>query len=138
MCLITEKIDGDQVNILESVSLLNLDSGLRFPSITSETNKEIFSNELINKLEYRGGDGDGGGRRREIMNNIYEIPRHIEEETSEDYEILGLKDNPKYLLLRRDDNEVFAVLGLDVSDNSLMVFGIIPGRQSFAFFYFDK
>ncbi|CAI9742820.1 Hypothetical predicted protein [Octopus vulgaris] len=58
------KIDGDQVNILESVSLLNLDSGLRFPSITSETNKEIFSNELINKLEYRGGDGDGGGRRR--------------------------------------------------------------------------
>ncbi|CAI9742835.1 Hypothetical predicted protein [Octopus vulgaris] len=442
MCLITEKIDGDQVNILESVSLLNLDSGLRFPSITSETNKEIFSNELINKLEYRGGDGDGGGRRRgksgeiigkgrlkvrcsnylaeinysgideisvwrlpyrtamvpfsipafeepvdydywdirdrnsklikldenvsvlmfresvtlirttttttvdilqheqqqrppldicrwteecfivafgremrvfnrdlhrlktirtekyynriykyndnqlvcgghyirditqeerheeyqrkwrnnkdyyfcndldifdlyyvdvvdikdgkckdevcrgkmrrlgrlegdegvdgvgvtsfgdvvvlrremeveeesgdwevlcfvewfrekslvrririeggrfygreyyiarprltiigecvyitEIMNNIYEIPGHIEEETSEDYEILGLKDNPKYLLLRRDDNEVFAVLGLDVSDNSLMVFGIIPGRQSFAFFYFDK
>ncbi|CAI9742828.1 Hypothetical predicted protein [Octopus vulgaris] len=58
------KIDGDQVNILESVSSLNLDSGLRFPSITSETNKEIFSNELINKLEYRGGDGDGGGRRR--------------------------------------------------------------------------
>ncbi|CAI9743082.1 Hypothetical predicted protein [Octopus vulgaris] len=58
------KIDGDQVNILESVSLSNLDSGLRFPSITSETNKEIFSNELINKLEYRGGDGDGGGRRR--------------------------------------------------------------------------
>ncbi|CAI9742775.1 Hypothetical predicted protein [Octopus vulgaris] len=58
------KIDGDQVNFLESVSLLNLDSGLRFPSITSETNKEIFSNELINKLEYRGGDGDGGGRRR--------------------------------------------------------------------------
>ncbi|CAI9742996.1 Hypothetical predicted protein [Octopus vulgaris] len=56
------KIDGDQVNILESVSSLNLDSGLRFPSITSETNKEIFSNELINKLEYRGGDGDGGGR----------------------------------------------------------------------------
>ncbi|CAI9743074.1 Hypothetical predicted protein [Octopus vulgaris] len=58
------KIDGDQVNILESVSLSNLDSGLRFPSITSETNKEIFSNESINKLEYRGGDGDGGGRRR--------------------------------------------------------------------------
>ncbi|CAI9742825.1 Hypothetical predicted protein [Octopus vulgaris] len=58
------KIDGDQVNILESVSSLNLDSGLRFPSITSETNKEIFSNELINKLEYRGGDGDGGGRRK--------------------------------------------------------------------------
>ncbi|CAI9742787.1 Hypothetical predicted protein [Octopus vulgaris] len=56
------KIDGDQVNILEFVSLLNLDSGLRFPSITSETNKEIFSNELMNKLEYRGGDG--GGRRR--------------------------------------------------------------------------
>ncbi|CAI9742770.1 Hypothetical predicted protein [Octopus vulgaris] len=58
------KIDGDQVNILESVSLLNLDSGLRFPSITSETNKEIFSNELINKLEYRGGDGGGGEKKR--------------------------------------------------------------------------
>ncbi|CAI9743154.1 Hypothetical predicted protein [Octopus vulgaris] len=74
----------------------------------------------------------------DTRNNIYEIPRHIEEETSEDIEILGLKDNPKYLLLRRDDNEVFEVLGLDVSDNSLMVFGIIPGRQPFAFFYFDK
>ncbi|CAI9743015.1 Hypothetical predicted protein [Octopus vulgaris] len=71
-------------------------------------------------------------------NNIYEIPGHIEEETSEDDEILGLKDNPKYLLLRWFDNEVFEVLGLDVSDNSLMVFGIIPGRQPFAFFYFDK
>ncbi|CAI9743092.1 Hypothetical predicted protein [Octopus vulgaris] len=71
-------------------------------------------------------------------NNIYEIPRHIEEETSEDDEILGLKDNPKYLLLRNIDNEVFEVLGLDVSDNSLMVFGIIPGRQSFAFFYYEK
>ncbi|CAI9742860.1 Hypothetical predicted protein [Octopus vulgaris] len=74
----------------------------------------------------------------DIRNNIYEIPQHIEEETSEDDEILGLKDNPKYLLLREDDNEVYEVLGLDVSDNSLMVFGIIPGRQSFAFFYFDK
>ncbi|CAI9742759.1 Hypothetical predicted protein [Octopus vulgaris] len=74
----------------------------------------------------------------DLNNNIYEIPGHIEEETSEDDEIRGLKDNPKYLLLRGDDNEVFEVLGLDVSDNSLMVFGIIPGRQSFAFFYFDK
>ncbi|CAI9742766.1 Hypothetical predicted protein [Octopus vulgaris] len=74
----------------------------------------------------------------DTRNNIYEIPRHIEEETSEDDEILRLKDNPKYLLLRKDDNEVFEVLGLDVSDNSLMVFGIIPGRQPFAFFYFDK
>ncbi|XP_036371278.1 uncharacterized protein LOC118768601 [Octopus sinensis] len=74
----------------------------------------------------------------DFINNIYEIPRHIEEETSEDDEILRLEDNPKYLLLRGDDNEVFEVLGLDVSDNSLMVFGIIPGRQSFAFFYFDK
>ncbi|CAI9742836.1 Hypothetical predicted protein [Octopus vulgaris] len=74
----------------------------------------------------------------DLRNNIYEIPRHIEEETSEDDEILGLKDNPKYLLLRVDDNEVYEVLGLDVSDNSLMVFGIIPGRQPFAFFYFDK
>ncbi|CAI9742864.1 Hypothetical predicted protein [Octopus vulgaris] len=74
----------------------------------------------------------------DTRNNIYEIPRHIEEETSEDDEILYLKDNPKYLLLSEDDNEVFEVLGLDVSDNSLMVFGIIPGRQSFAFFYFDK
>ncbi|CAI9742747.1 Hypothetical predicted protein [Octopus vulgaris] len=73
----------------------------------------------------------------DLKNNIYEIPRHIEEETSEDDEILGLKDNPKYFL-RWDDNEVSEVLGLDVSDNSLMVFGIIPGRQSFAFFYFDK
>ncbi|CAI9742845.1 Hypothetical predicted protein [Octopus vulgaris] len=74
----------------------------------------------------------------DLNNNIYEIPRHIEEETSEDDEILRLEDNPKYLLLRGDDNEVSEVLGLDVSDNSLMVFGIIPGRQSFAFFYFDK
>ncbi|XP_036371265.1 uncharacterized protein LOC118768592 [Octopus sinensis] len=74
----------------------------------------------------------------DLRNNIYEIPRHIEEETSEDDEILISEDNPKYLLLRWDDNEVFEVLGLDVSDNSLMVFGIIPGRQSFAFFYFDK
>ncbi|CAI9742387.1 Hypothetical predicted protein [Octopus vulgaris] len=74
----------------------------------------------------------------DFRNNIYEIPGHIEEETSEDDEILRLKDNPKYLLLRGDDNEVVEVLGLDVSDNSLMVFGIIPGRQSFAFFYFDK
>ncbi|CAI9742843.1 Hypothetical predicted protein [Octopus vulgaris] len=74
----------------------------------------------------------------DFRNNIYEIPRHIEEETSEDDEILELEDNPKYLLLRGDDNEVFEVLGLDVSDNSFMVFGIIPGRQSFAFFYFDK
>ncbi|CAI9742838.1 Hypothetical predicted protein [Octopus vulgaris] len=74
----------------------------------------------------------------DTINNIYEIPRHIEEETSEDDEILRLEDNPKYLLLRGDDNEVSEVLGLDVSDNSLMVFGIIPGRQSFAFFYFDK
>ncbi|CAI9742889.1 Hypothetical predicted protein [Octopus vulgaris] len=74
----------------------------------------------------------------DLINNIYEIPRHIEEETSEDIEILRSKDNSKYLLLRGDDNEVDEVLGLDVSDNSLMVFGIIPGRQSFAFFYFDK
>ncbi|CAI9742858.1 Hypothetical predicted protein [Octopus vulgaris] len=74
----------------------------------------------------------------DLINDIYEIPRHIEEETSEVIKIQGLKDNPKYLLLRGDDNEVFEVLGLDVSDNSLMVFGIIPGRQSFAFFYFDK
>ncbi|CAI9742774.1 Hypothetical predicted protein [Octopus vulgaris] len=74
----------------------------------------------------------------DLENNIYEIPQHIEEETSEDDEILGLKYNPKYLLLRKEDNEVSEVLGLDVSDNSLMVFGIIPGRQSFAFFYFDK
>ncbi|CAI9743216.1 Hypothetical predicted protein [Octopus vulgaris] len=74
----------------------------------------------------------------DIENNIYEIPRHIEEETSEDNDILILKDNPKYLLPRGDDNEVFEVLGLDVSENSLMVFGIIPGRQPFAFFYFEK
>ncbi|CAI9742813.1 Hypothetical predicted protein [Octopus vulgaris] len=74
----------------------------------------------------------------DTRNNIYEIPGHIEEETSEDDEILRLKDNPKYSLLRGEDNEVSEVLGLDVSDNSLMVFGIIPGRQSFAFFYFDK
>ncbi|CAI9742652.1 XP_014783180.1PREDICTED: uncharacterized protein LOC106878473 [Octopus vulgaris] len=74
----------------------------------------------------------------DFRNNIYEIPRHIEEETSEDIKIRGLEDNPKYLLLRGEDNEVSEVLGLDVSDNSLMVFGIIPGRQSFAFFYFDK
>ncbi|CAI9743080.1 Hypothetical predicted protein [Octopus vulgaris] len=71
-------------------------------------------------------------------NNIYEIPQHIEEEITENNEILIYEYNPKYLLLREDDNEVFEVLGLDVSDNSLMVFGIIPGRQSFAFFYFDK
>ncbi|CAI9742870.1 Hypothetical predicted protein [Octopus vulgaris] len=74
----------------------------------------------------------------DLDNNIYGIPRHIEEETSEDDEILELEDNPKYLLLRGDGNEVSEVLGLDVSENSLMVFGIIPGRQSFAFFYFDK
>ncbi|CAI9742910.1 Hypothetical predicted protein [Octopus vulgaris] len=74
----------------------------------------------------------------DLKNNIYEIPRHIEEEASEDDEILISEDNPKYLLLRNIDNEVFEVLGLDVSDNSLMVFGIIPGRQYFAFFYFDK
>ncbi|XP_036371117.1 uncharacterized protein LOC118768539 [Octopus sinensis] len=61
------KIDGDQVNILESVSLSNLDSGLRFPSITSETNKEIFSNELINKLEYSGGDEVERGKSGEII-----------------------------------------------------------------------
>ncbi|XP_036363963.1 uncharacterized protein LOC118765691 [Octopus sinensis] len=71
-------------------------------------------------------------------NNIYEIPQHIEEETSEDNEILISEDNPKYLILRNYDNEVFEVLGFDVSENSLMVFGIIPGRQPFAFFYFDK
>ncbi|CAI9743159.1 Hypothetical predicted protein [Octopus vulgaris] len=74
----------------------------------------------------------------DLINNIYEIPGHIEEETSEDDEILELEDNRKYLLLRGYDNEVLEVLGLDVSDNSLMVFGIILGRQSFAFFYFDK
>eukprot|EP00106_Octopus_bimaculoides_P015738 XP_014783180.1 PREDICTED: uncharacterized protein LOC106878473 [Octopus bimaculoides] len=90
----------------------------------------------------------------DIRNNIYEIPRHIEEETSEDNEILISEDNEilisedneilisednaKYLLLRNDDNEVFEVLGFDVSENSLMVFGIIPGRQSFAFFHYDK
>ncbi|CAI9742750.1 Hypothetical predicted protein [Octopus vulgaris] len=46
----------------------------------------------------------------DTLNNIYEIPRHIEEETSEDDEILELEDNPKYLLLRGDDNEVLKFL----------------------------
>ncbi|CAI9743143.1 Hypothetical predicted protein [Octopus vulgaris] len=54
------KIDGDQVNILESVSLLNLDSGLHFPSITSQWDNRIFSNELINELKYSRGDGRRG------------------------------------------------------------------------------
>eukprot|EP00106_Octopus_bimaculoides_P020802 XP_014788244.1 PREDICTED: uncharacterized protein LOC106882172 [Octopus bimaculoides] len=71
-------------------------------------------------------------------NNIFQIPQHDEEETSEDNEILISEDNPKYLLLRWDDNEVFVVLGLDVSEYSFMVFGIIPGHQSFAFFHYDK
>ncbi|XP_014776765.1 uncharacterized protein LOC106873774 [Octopus bimaculoides] len=71
-------------------------------------------------------------------NNIYQIPGHIEQQTSEDIEILTLKDIQKYLLLRKDDNEVFQVLGFHISDDSFMVFGIIPGRQSFAFFYYDK
>uniref|UniRef100_A0A0L8H207 Uncharacterized protein n=1 Tax=Octopus bimaculoides TaxID=37653 RepID=A0A0L8H207_OCTBM len=63
-------------------------------------------------------------------NNIYEIPGHIEYQTSKDLE--------KYLLLRGEDNEVYKVLGFDISDNSFMVFGIIPGRHSFAFFHYDK
>uniref|UniRef100_A0A0L8H2Q7 Uncharacterized protein n=1 Tax=Octopus bimaculoides TaxID=37653 RepID=A0A0L8H2Q7_OCTBM len=72
------------------------------------------------------------------LNNIFQMPEHIEGETSEDIEILSLKNNAKYLLLRTDDNEVFEVLGFDASENSFMVFGIIPGRQSFAFFHYDK
>uniref|UniRef100_A0A0L8GEI8 Uncharacterized protein n=1 Tax=Octopus bimaculoides TaxID=37653 RepID=A0A0L8GEI8_OCTBM len=74
----------------------------------------------------------------DTINNIYEIPRHIEGKTPEDDEILISEDNPKYLLLSEDDNEVFEVFGFDVSENSLMVFGIIPGPQSFAFFHYDK
>uniref|UniRef100_A0A0L8GPC0 Uncharacterized protein n=1 Tax=Octopus bimaculoides TaxID=37653 RepID=A0A0L8GPC0_OCTBM len=50
------KIDGDQLNVLESMSLLKVDSRLHFPSITSQTNKEIFSNELI-KLKHNAEDG---------------------------------------------------------------------------------
>ncbi|CAI9742581.1 XP_036371046.1uncharacterized protein LOC115226288 [Octopus vulgaris] len=66
----------------------------------------------------------------DLENNIYQIPGQTEHETSE--------NTAKYLLLRWDDNEVFQVLGFDASDNSFMVFGIIPGRQSFAFFHYDK
>ncbi|XP_036369379.1 uncharacterized protein LOC118767965 isoform X1 [Octopus sinensis] len=53
------KIDGDQLKVLDCVSLSMLDSGLHFPSITSQANKEIFSNELINKLKY----SEGGERK---------------------------------------------------------------------------
>ncbi|XP_036371046.1 uncharacterized protein LOC115226288 [Octopus sinensis] len=66
----------------------------------------------------------------DLENNIYQIPGQTEHQTSE--------NTAKYLLLRWDDNEVFQVLGFDASDNSFMVFGIIPGRQSFAFFHYDK
>ncbi|CAI9743730.1 Hypothetical predicted protein [Octopus vulgaris] len=75
---------------------------------------------------------------RDRKNSIYQIPGHIEQETSEDSEDLTLKDIKKYSLLKQGDNEVFHVLGFDISENSFMVFGIIPGRQSFAFFFYDK
>ncbi|CAI9741702.1 Hypothetical predicted protein [Octopus vulgaris] len=64
------------------------------------------------------------------LNNIYQIPGDIPHQTSEDIH--------KYLLLRDDDNEVFQVLGFHISDNSFMVFGIIAGRQSFAFFHYER
>uniref|UniRef100_A0A0L8GBS9 Uncharacterized protein n=1 Tax=Octopus bimaculoides TaxID=37653 RepID=A0A0L8GBS9_OCTBM len=66
----------------------------------------------------------------DLENNIYQIPGQTEHQTFE--------NTAEYLLLRSYDNEVFQVLGVDSSDNSLMVFGIIPGRQSFAFFHYDK
>ncbi|XP_014768683.1 uncharacterized protein LOC106868082 [Octopus bimaculoides] len=66
----------------------------------------------------------------DIKNNIYQIPEQIELEKSEDIE--------KYLLLRNVDNEVYHVLGFDISDTSFMTFGIIPGRQSLAFFHYEK
>ncbi|XP_052832549.1 uncharacterized protein LOC128250759 [Octopus bimaculoides] len=53
------KIDGDQLKVLDYVSLLMIDSGLHFPSITSQMKKEIFSNELIDKLKY----SEGGERK---------------------------------------------------------------------------
>ncbi|CAJ1099373.1 Hypothetical predicted protein [Octopus vulgaris] len=56
----TIKIDGDQLKVLESMSLSNLDFGLHFPSITSQKKKGMFSNELFNKLK---NSGDGGERR---------------------------------------------------------------------------
>ncbi|CAI9741696.1 Hypothetical predicted protein [Octopus vulgaris] len=62
------KIDGDQLKVLECLSLLNLDSGLHFPFITSQMNKEIFSIELINNLEQSWGDGEGRkGKSNEII-----------------------------------------------------------------------
>ncbi|XP_036370435.1 uncharacterized protein LOC118768319 isoform X2 [Octopus sinensis] len=62
------KIDGDQLKVLESLSLLNLDSGLHFPFITSQMNKKIFSHELINNLEQSRGDGEGRkGKSNEIV-----------------------------------------------------------------------
>uniref|UniRef100_A0A0L8HQM5 Uncharacterized protein n=1 Tax=Octopus bimaculoides TaxID=37653 RepID=A0A0L8HQM5_OCTBM len=75
---------------------------------------------------------------KDAQDNIYQIPGHIESQTFEDSEHLQTKDIEKYLLLREDDNEVFQVLGFDISDNSFMVFGIFPGHQSFAFFHYDK
>ncbi|CAI9742569.1 Hypothetical predicted protein [Octopus vulgaris] len=74
----------------------------------------------------------------DTANCIYQIPGHVEQQTSEEIEVLKPENIQNYLLLRWDDNEVFEVLGFDVSENSLMVFGIIPGRQSFAFFHYDK
>ncbi|CAI9742476.1 Hypothetical predicted protein [Octopus vulgaris] len=62
-------------------------------------------------------------------NNIYQIPGDTEQQTSEDIE--------QYLLLTCDDNEVYKVIGFDISGDSFVVFGIIPGRQSFAFFHYD-
>ncbi|CAI9722294.1 Hypothetical predicted protein [Octopus vulgaris] len=60
----TIKIDGDQLKVLESVPLSNLDFGLHFPSITSQK-KGMFSNELFNKLK-NGGDGGERSTSRKI------------------------------------------------------------------------
>ncbi|CAJ1099252.1 XP_036356076.1uncharacterized protein LOC118761994 [Octopus vulgaris] len=61
----TIKIDGDQLKVLESMSLSNIDFGLHFPSITSKKNKGMFSNELFNKLK-NGGDGGERSTSRKI------------------------------------------------------------------------
>ncbi|XP_036370931.1 uncharacterized protein LOC118768466 [Octopus sinensis] len=66
----------------------------------------------------------------DIYNNIYQIPGDIPHETAESIK--------QYLFLDGQDNEVFTVLGFGISDNSFFIFGIIPGRQSFAFFHYDK
>ncbi|XP_029653181.1 uncharacterized protein LOC115226324 [Octopus sinensis] len=60
----TVEIDGDQLNILECMSL-KLDSGLHFPPITPYMNNEIFSNESINTL--KRSKGDEGEKSRKII-----------------------------------------------------------------------